>query len=312
MNELVLAKEHAAKAIKKSKLLADERLENLTHSIAPRIFLACGDMEMAVNSLRVSEKFVPNPGIVYDMRGGDYPHIRLWLVQNNLLEIKSWLKNEAIELDASSDFRTIMTYTMHARAMITLAREYTNGDTYLPQAQDLLSTLFSTARNNGWGAKMIEIQMLQALAYDLADDKESAMTALESAIHPAEPGGFVRIFVDEGPPMARLLYEALSRGIAPDYVQKLLAAFPVDEPEKDTVNQPKVSDSDWIEPLSDRELEVLHLIAAGLSRHEIAVQLVLSLNTIKTHARNIYGKLGVHSQLQAVRKAQGLGLLEQK
>ncbi len=79
---------------------------------------------------------------------------------------------------------------------------------------------------------------------------------------------------------------------------------------KTAVSQPNVSDADWIEPLSERELEVLQLIAEGLSRQEIASQLVLSLNTVKTHARNIYSKLGVNNQMQAVGKARGLGLLD--
>ena len=93
-------------------------------------------------------------------------------------------------------------------------------------------------------------------------------------------------------------------------IAALLAAFPKVEPEKVSANQPRPSDSDWIEPLSDRELEVLQLIAEGLSRQEIATRLVLSFNTVKSHVRNIYGKLGVNNQMQAVGKARGVGLLE--
>ena len=110
--------------------------------------------------------------------------------------------------------------------------------------------------------------------------------------------------------MASLLYEALSRGIAPDYVQRLLAAFPVEEPDQMRPAQTQSDKSEWIEPLSEREIEVLRLVAEGLSRQEIASQLVLSLNTVKTHVRNVYGKLGVHNQMQAVGKARALGLLE--
>jgi LuxR family maltose regulon positive regulatory protein len=77
------------------------------------------------------------------------------------------------------------------------------------------------------------------------------------------------------------------------------------------MSRPIASDSEWIEPLSERELEVLQLIAEGLSRQEIASQLILSLNTVKTHARNVYSKLGVNNQMQAVGKARGLGLLDQ-
>ncbi len=86
----------------------------------------------------------------------------------------------------------------------------------------------------------------------------------------AEHEGFIRIFVNEGPPMARLLYEALARGISLEYVQKLLAAFPEDDPEKDLRASLLYPDSEWIEPLSERELEILQLIAEGLSRQEIA------------------------------------------
>jgi LuxR family maltose regulon positive regulatory protein len=110
--------------------------------------------------------------------------------------------------------------------------------------------------------------------------------------------------------MARLLYDALSEGIALDYVQKILAAFPDSEPEKDAVAQSSPLTSEFIEPLSDRELEVLQLVADGLSRPEIANKLVLSLNTIKTHTRNIYSKLGVNNQMQAVGKARALGILQ--
>jgi LuxR family maltose regulon positive regulatory protein len=141
-------------------------------------------------------------------------------------------------------------------------------------------------------------------------DTRQALTSLEQSLTLAEPRGFLFAFVTEGPPMARLLYEALSRELSPDYVQKLLAAFPDVEPEKSTKNQAVVSDSEWIEPLSERELEVLQLIAEGLSRQEIATKLVLSLNTVKTHSRNIYGKLRVNNQMQAVGKARGLGLLD--
>jgi LuxR family maltose regulon positive regulatory protein len=125
----------------------------------------------------------------------------------------------------------------------------------------------------------------------------------------AEPEGFVRVFVDEGPPMARLLYEALTRGIAPDYARRLLAAFPVAEPEQADPSKTRAPKSGLIEPLSERELKVLQLIAAGLTNPEIASRLFLSLNTVKAHSRNIYGKLGAHSRTQAVARARALGVL---
>ena len=159
---------------------------------------------------------------------------------------------------------------------------------------------------------MIEILNLQALALQAVGDTEKAMTMLEQALSLAEPRGFLYIFVNEGPPMARLLYEALSRGVFMEYVRKLLAAFPEDDPEKDFKSKSVDPDFEWIEPLSERELEILQLIADGLSRQEIANHLFISLNTVKSHTRNIYSKLGVHKELQAVGKAKSIGLLGEK
>jgi LuxR family maltose regulon positive regulatory protein len=121
--------------------------------------------------------------------------------------------------------------------------------------------------------------------------------------------GFIRIFVDEGPPVARLLYESLSREMASDYVQQLLAVFPIDEdkPEKPATQQ--TPGGEWVEPLSDRELDVLQLMAEGLTNPEIGTRLYLSPHTVKAHARSIYGKLGVNNRTQASAKAKALGLL---
>lgn len=139
-------------------------------------------------------------------------------------------------------------------------------------------------------------------------DTARAMTALERSLTLAEPRGFIRIYVDEVPPMARLLYEALTRGIAPGYVRRLLAAFPEPEPEPIDPLISRAQESDLIEPLSERELEVLGLIAEGLTNPEIASRLFLSLNTVKAHIRNIYGKLDVHNRTQAVATARALGI----
>ena len=156
---------------------------------------------------------------------------------------------------------------------------------------------------------MIEIMTLQALAFQAGSDTAQAMDALERALTLAEPEGFVRIFVDEGPPMARLLYEALNRGIAPDYVRRLLQTFPIEEPKQVDPSESQVSESGFIEPLSEREIEVLQFIADGLINQEIATKLFLSLHTVKTHTRNIYSKLNAHNRTEAVARARAMGIL---
>jgi LuxR family maltose regulon positive regulatory protein len=182
------------------------------------------------------------------------------------------------------------------------------------EALALLGPLLQRMEQQGRIGLVIEIQVLRALALQAQGDDAQAMTALERALALAQPGGYVRIFIDEGPPMAQLLYEAAARGIAPEYTGRLLAAFEVET--KDDGLKTKAADSSsvlrpssLIEPLSERELEVLQLIAEGLSNREIAQKLFLSVSTVKVHTYNIYGKLGVHSRTKAVAKARALGIL---
>ena len=156
--------------------------------------------------------------------------------------------------------------------------------------------------------------MLQALALQARGDTSLAIDALERALSLAEPGGFVRVFVDEGEPMAALLRQAATRGIAPSYVGELLRAFGAEvqegrEAEGRSPQHPSTSAPLLIEPLSERELEVLRLIAAGLSNREIADRLIIAISTVKTHVNNIYRKLDVSKRTQAVARARELNML---
>ena len=162
-----------------------------------------------------------------------------------------------------------------------------------------------------WADEQLRTGILQALALAAQGERARAVELLDEALALAAPGGFIRIFVDEGAPMARLLYEALSRGVRPEYVRRLLAAFPVDDAGRAASPATSVAGSRLAEPLSARELEVLALIGEGLANHEIAARLYLSLHTVKAHARTIYAKLGVSSRTQAVAKGRALGLLSQ-
>lgn len=155
---------------------------------------------------------------------------------------------------------------------------------------------------------MINILALQAMAFQAQGDVDQAMSRLERALSLAEPEGFERTFVDEGVPMARLLQRATGHGIAPDSVKRLLAACEAEGIE--SISAALVpSTPPLVEPLTSREKEVLHLLGEGCSNREIAEALVVTLNTVKKHTGNLYGKLGVHSRTQAVVRAQELGLL---
>jgi LuxR family maltose regulon positive regulatory protein len=148
---------------------------------------------------------------------------------------------------------------------------------------------------------VIEILVVQALAHQMHGDIPAALVPLQRALTLAEPEGYVRMFVDAGPPMAHLLEKAAKHGIAPTYVRHLLAALGM------IADRPPVNQG-LIEPLSERERDVLRLLRTDLSGPDIARELMVSLSTLRTHTRNIYDKLGVHSRRVAVRRAEELHL----
>lgn len=160
----------------------------------------------------------------------------------------------------------------------------------------------------GWADEQLRVMLLQAVAHQALGEIDEAAAALGEALALAEPNGFVRLFVDEGAPMAQLLSAAAASGIRPDYVAKLLAAFDAGEQTHDGKSSPEPSQA-LIEPLSPRELEVLRLIAQGLSNSEIGEKLFLALSTVKGHNRVLFGKLQAQRRTEAIARARELGLL---
>jgi len=176
------------------------------------------------------------------------------------------------------------------------------------EAMGLLERLQKAADEGGRMGSVIEILVLQALAHEAQDNIPPALAPLERALTLAEPEGYVRIFVDEGRPMAQLLSEAATHGIMLGYLGKLLAAFEA-EKQKSEEGSHRFPTESVVEPLSQRELEVLRLIAQGLSNREISQRLFLALSTVKGHNRIIFSKLMVQRRTEAVARARELGLL---
>jgi LuxR family transcriptional regulator, maltose regulon positive regulatory protein len=224
---------------------------------------------------------------------------RIFVARDKLTAANQWVATHNLTFEGPITQLNESQYLVLARILLAKSQ--------IDETQNLLQRLLGLAKDSGRISRIIEILILQSLAFQEKGDTEQALTILGRALELAEPCGFVRLFVDEGPSMAHLLYKAADNKNASEYIQRLLAAFPASEPiqTKDAGSTLK-----FVEHLSDREIEVLRLIAAGLSRQEIASQLVLSVNTVKTHARNIYSKLGVSSQMQAVTKARALGVLK--
>jgi len=265
-----------------------------------RIREAEGNLDGAVDLLHEAERlyvndFFPNVRPVAAVR------TRVWVEQGRLGEALGWAREQGLSIDDDLSFLREFEHITLARVLLAQYK-IDRTDRSMLEAMRLLESLLQAAEAGDRMGSVIEILMLQALAHQMQGDIPAALVPLDRALILAEPEGYVRVFVDEGQPMAILLEKILKNGIAPDYVRQLLTAFSKFE-ERTPVSQ------GLVESLSERELEVLRLLGTDLDGPEIARQLVLSLNTVRTHIKNIYTKLGVNKRRTAVRRAEELDLL---
>jgi LuxR family transcriptional regulator, maltose regulon positive regulatory protein len=213
------------------------------------------------------------------------------------------------ELSIDDDLSYLREFEHITLARVLIARSRSEREyRSIHEAMGLLERLLQAADEGGRTGSVIEILVLQALAHRAQDDIPRALVPLERAMSLAEPEGYVRVFVDEGRPMAQLLSEAAAHGIMPAYTTKLLDVLHSEEQKSEEGSHRFPSES-VVEPLSKRELEVLRLIAQGLSNREISQRLFLALSTVKGHNRIIFSKLMVKRRTKAVARARELGLL---
>jgi LuxR family maltose regulon positive regulatory protein len=226
---------------------------------------------------------------------------RIWIAQGRLGDALGWAREQG--LSADDDLSYLREFEHITLARVLLARhEGERAGRAVHEALQLLERLLLAAEQGGRTGRVIEILVLRALAHQTLGDIPAARAALERAVTLAEPEGYVRVFVDEGPPMTSLLRAAAKQGIRPNYVRRLLAAV------SGTEHNGPIKQA-LIEPLSERELDVLRLLGTELDGPAIARELMVSLNTMRTHTKNIYAKLAVTSRRAAVRRAAELGLL---
>ncbi len=226
---------------------------------------------------------------------------RAWIAQGRLGVALGWANEQG--LSADDDLSYLREFEHITLARVFLARhEGERAERSVHEATQLLERLLLAAEEGGRTGRVIEILVLQALAHQTLGDIPAALASLERPVTLAEPEGYVRVFVDEGPPMTSLLRAAAKQGIRRDYVRRLLAAV-----SKTDHGSPR--EQALIEPLSERELDVLRLLGTELDGPAIARELMVSLNTMRTHTKNIYAKLAVTSRRAAVRRAAELDLL---
>ena len=266
-----------------------------------RVREAEGDLEGAATLLAEAERvyagdFSPDVRPIAAMRA------RVLIAQGRWADALVWARDRGLSVDDEVGYLREFEHMTLARALLARCRSERAAPS-LDAAVGLLQRLLPAADRGGRTGSVIEILVLQALAQQLRGDVPAAMVPLGQALTLAEPEDYARVFLDEGPPMADLLAAAAQRGTARDYVRRLLAAAGDIGPARST------SAETLTEPLSGRELDVLRLLGTDLGGPEIARELVLSLNTVRTHTKNIYAKLGVNNRRAAVRRAQELDLL---
>ncbi len=227
---------------------------------------------------------------------------RLHIMQGELPAAEQWSVSSKLTLDGELTFLQEAEALTFARLLIAQRR--------WEDAQRYIARLLDFAKAGGRGGRVLELSLLQALVWAGKADNAQAQETLLEVIEQARPEGYVRIFVDEGSPMAKLLLGLPESHRSEPYIQKLISAYTVNE------MQPALSadakdglGEKLVEALSERELEILACLAEGLTNREIGQRLSISLPTVKTHTRNIYGKLHVNNRTRAVAQARAWGLL---
>jgi LuxR family maltose regulon positive regulatory protein len=269
--------------------------------VMARLRAAEGDLDGALEQLDEADRvytgdYSPNVRPVPAVRA------RLRLRRGELDHAEAWARER--QLSSREELSYLREYEHLTLARLLIARHHTGRDNAaLGDALTLLERLLAAAEQGGRGASVIEVLVLQALAHQARGDVLAGARALDRAVALAQPEGFVRVFTDEGAPMAALLEALRRRSADPGYVRRLLASA------TRTEHRPAGPQA-LVEPLSDRELDVLRMLGTDLGGPDIARQLSVSLNTVRTHTRNIYAKLGVTSRRAAVRQAHDLDLLQ--
>jgi LuxR family maltose regulon positive regulatory protein len=277
-----------------------------------RWFVAMGLLASAEGESDEAVRFLEQAAELY--RPGFFPDVRpiaaiktqIWIGQGNLPEAAEWARERGV---AVSDEPTYLREFDHLTLVrLLIARHRAEPDTGpLVQAAGLLDRLHEAAETSGRAGSLLEIRLLQALVHDAQGHRRPALQFIAQALELApEPDGYLRLFMDEGAPMLSLLRDATDQNVASDRARRLLCLVSAPAAAPDSSQRPATSSA---EPLSDRELQVLRLLDSELTGPQIARELFVSHNTVRTHTKHIFTKLDVTNRRAAVLRARERGLL---
>lgn len=300
-NELAEAEAHLARGMQRAELGGDLRAQIAAFLLWARLHLTRGEFPAAGDALDEARSLLEGTPFEVWHRRWERLQLELWLAEDRLRAALHWA-DEAAEALASDPHADPRSGDFSRRLALCRVLIVKSDHDSLQRASSQLRPLLQAAAEQGRLGLQIETQALQALAHWRRGDRAGALTALERALRLAQTEGYARLFVDLGLPMARLLQEAQARDVLPETVKPLLDVF-------GDVSPPGAEAVTLTEPLTPREQDVLELLAAGLTNREIGEQLVISPQTVKKHAGNIYGKLDVGNRTEAVARARELNLL---
>jgi LuxR family maltose regulon positive regulatory protein len=307
-NDLAAALEHVERGLRSIYSWGKADLLALAYVTLCRIQHAIGDRNAAVDTVHKAVELTQTHGVFPEAYGAvEAAQVKLWLAQKDLPSALRWAASVEERTFGSDDpFRFKDELAQITRARVFMAQNR------LDDAMGLLSHLEATAQSCGRIGRLIEILILKALAMQKLGEPAQALAVLTESLALAEPEGYIRVFVDEGSRMQALLAQWLAHGSSGplrDYAIHLLSNLDA-EPQVITAVQKRASPTgDLVEPLSERELEVLHLIATGKTNKQIAQQLIVALGTVKAHTASIFRKLDVANRTEAVAQARLLGIL---
>jgi LuxR family maltose regulon positive regulatory protein len=311
-DDLDAAFRHATEGIGLCRLIAST--EPISAGLATLAWIQYGQGEHAAARATADEaaQAVPTGEIVPLFNPGPSERARLLLALGEVEAVAAWIGQRGLSDSDVPTYPREREYLVLARLLIARGAP--------DRAVALLDRLHDAARAQGRFGSLVEIRALQALALDAASKTACALETLADALALAQPEGYVRVFADEGPPMTALLRRlvvAVQRdqmpglsGVAHEYAVRLLSISSVDRADPVTAGIRIAGTAVLVEPLTERESEVLLLLAAGQANREIADRLVVTLDTVKKHLTHIFGKLGATSRTQAVARARELRLLD--
>ncbi len=328
-NDLDQAKRFVEKCVKLSEQVHDMAALGWGYLALVKILYGQDDLAGALGIIQKMEKTMGGRAVTWYTNRMIAWKARIWIAQGNddpsrLEAATQLLQERGLNQGDEISYLREAEYMSLARLLIAQGKRQPR---LLEEATRLLERLHQTAEAGDQVGRVIEILVLCALVLQAQGNSVQAMTPLKQALSLGEPEGYVRTFVDEGASMKALLRQAMSGGVAQNYVSKLLAAFdnlPFTSDDlrldaakesqivnpKPVLNEGEVSKiANLVEPLSERELQVLRLLKTELSGPEIARELMIALSTMRTHTQNIYSKLNVNNRRAAVNRAEELDLI---